>query len=106
MRCVDVSAKAVVDVQEVLRVAAGVSQHIVWERPHSPIRQLMLLVERDPAVVLEKMGQRQRGVAQGLGGVVGVEAIHYVESKVPLQPEDVGVTAVEDLHHLRVGKEW
>lgn len=89
-------------IDEVVRVHAGVIQLFFFEGAFSPVVPLPFLVEDDSEVLLDKLGQTQLGVSQQLGGLRRIEKIPEGKSKIAFEPQDVVYRRMEDFFYIRV----
>lgn len=83
-------------------VLTRVLLHLVGQRPHTPISQLVLLVSQNLAVGLEQEGKAELPEAQRSGSLSSVEHVDDVEAEVSLQPLDILTSTVEHLDDLRI----
>ena len=90
-------AEVVVDVEEEMRVGAGVVEHLFGKWADAPVCELVALVGLEVSEAGEEAGERVLLVAEDVGGVVRVEQADDVQAEVALEPNYVRGGAVEDL---------
>lgn len=86
-------------------VLGRVVDHVGGERTDRPVGTLEALVEADPEVLGEDVGQADLLLAEELSGDHGVEEPAHLEAEVAVQAAQVVIGGVEDLAHRRVGEE-
>ena len=85
-----------------MSVLSSITAHLLRDGSLTPISQLILLVGNHVTVVLKKESQRETLELKHSSSLSGIEEIHYIDSKIFLEPFDIVVRPVKDLLDLRV----
>ena len=93
-----VDSDSVVDVEEIVRVLPCIFLHLVGQRPHTPVRELVLLVCENGAVDLKKVGEAELLVANSPCRLPSIKHIDKVQTEVPLQPFNILICSMEHLN--------
>ena len=88
-----------------MRVLSCVFLHLAGQWPHTPIRELVLLVCEDGAVELKQIGEADLLVANSPCRLPGIKHVDEVQAEVPLQPLNILVRSMEHLNDLWVVKD-
>lgn len=88
-------AKHVVDVEEVVRVLAGVLHHLSWKWSLPPVSKLVFLVSKDTTIGLKKESKSERLEAQNSGSLSCVKHVYDVNAEVSLQPLHVHISTMK-----------
>src|SRR6185503_4106226 len=91
----------VAQLQQVDGILRGVVEHALRERPHGPVGALMLLVELETEVSLEKRGEPERLEPEQLRGDAGVENVPNVPTIILVQQSQIIIRVVK--HDLDAG---
>ena len=86
-------------------VFASILKHLLGDWSDTPVCELVFFVSQNLAVSLQKESQTELLHRQGPRGLASIEHVNQVEAKVSLQPLDVRVSTMEDLHDFRVVKD-
>ena len=100
----DFDSELVIDIEQVVGVFAGIFDHLLGQGTNPSISQLILFIGKHIAILFEQKSQGKGLKLEEPGGLSCVEHIYNVNAEIPLQPLDIVISSVEDLHNAWVRK--
>mmetsp|Transcript_24730 Transcript_24730/g.54385 ORF Transcript_24730/g.54385 Transcript_24730/m.54385 type:complete len:227 (-) Transcript_24730:97-777(-) len=105
--CQQCIAQSIVRVQQIVRVCSGVIHKFLGEWTLSPISQLVFLVGLMIAIKLDQVCETvPTAEIQHSCRLASVKHVDNVNRKVALQPHNIGIGTMQNLHNARVGGDF